>query len=280
MAGVKKDSFEEELNSYIRLIEIFVEVIQSNAGAKGLGIYVESEDLMKKILFNSITVLNIYKFKNIKFRNGMVIDNVDFSSIHVISRAILESFLIFNWIMLDEIAEGEREYRYLLWKIYGIRLRVSFPYKSEEHIKKIEQEEASLRSKLLRLRENEFFKIKKKKEQDRIIEDIELDRMQLRPGAKRLLKIAGFENNITHIYRYLCDYSHSGSIAASQIRQATKLEDQEFLCKIPIRIVLYVLALSIQGYCKICPKSKSCLDNNPENKLLVDFWSDIGKGSW
>lgn len=259
-------------SDYRTILKIFVRVVEASKGT-GAGTddrILDAEGLALKFLGHASAAFYLYQGTALPLLGANFIDP---SSINVIGRAALETFLVFHHVFVAPASEEERDFRYISWLLAGFLGRQTFPVQSPKG-KEMLSKEAQLIAPLQgKLRENQHFKSLKPGQQKDLLEK---GKWRL-PSWKKMALSAGLSR--THaeaFYSYLCEYAHAGNLSVLQIRNAQTLQSQRSLCAATIGVLIISTANMIKSYCKVFPKSESSLQEDPDGAALVDMWIDIG----
>jgi hypothetical protein len=214
------------------------------------------------------------KGQKMNLSDGTYIDIVDHSSIAVLIRAALESYLTFNHVFISTLDLKEKEFRFLCWDLYGFIERKDFLAESEEAINRLEQEKKLTIKSIDRIRTFESYKKLKDKDKTKI----EKGYWKLNKKWADLAEEAGFGRGIfIDTYSYLCSYSHTGRLSATQIMQSKTKEEQMGLAKVLLGYALMILSKFIIDYVKLIPETKPSFDSNQKGKNTARLWKEIAE---
>lgn len=262
----------QKQSDYRTLLKIFVRVVEASKGT-GVGTddrILDAEGLALKFFGHASAAFYLYEGTDLPLLGANFIDP---SSINVIGRAALETFLVFHHVFVAPASEKERDFRYISWLLAGFLGRQTFPVQSPKGQEMLSKEAQLITPLQGKLRENQLFKSLKPGRQKDLLEK---GKWRL-PSWKRMALCAGLSR--THaeaFYSYLCEYAHAGNLSVLQIRNAQTLVFQRSLCAATIGVLIISTANMIKSYCKVFPKSESSLQEDPDGAALVDMWIDIG----
>ncbi len=210
---------------------------------------------------------------------------VDISSIKVLTRALLESTLVFYYLFITSKNNDEKQLRYFKWQLTDLLQRQSLMGKMKysddkiENVRKSDEENIKIiRSKI---RQNEWFKSLKPKQQDDVIEGYHEWRLPLKdkgypPSWIKLGRDAGLNNHYAEVfYSLLSDYAHSGSLSILQMRQGN-IEFIDTSIRTSIRATMVAFSMIIKGFWKIVPMSEQALNDLEMHKSSVDIYYSLG----
>lgn len=275
MAITFKDHEIGEEKEYLLLLYLLCQAIEENKGlsAGQNDRFLEAEGLAIKLFLHSASVFYLSRGTTIKDFPSFRISFFDPASIHVLTRAISETFLTFHYIFVAPKTNQMKDFRYLAWQLHGWCKRQKFPVQSSESRKKQKEEKQIIEELQNNLKSNSIFKSLTKKQQNRI-----LDGKWKQKSWHDVALNAGFnELHASTIYSYLCEYAHSGSLSALQIRQAKTKEIQKKLFAGSMGMIKIAIANMIFSYCKVFPKSKKVLERNPQITKIAQVWVNIGQ---
>lgn len=263
----------QKQNDYRTLLKIFVRGVEASkiTGAGTDDRILDAEGLALKFFGHASAAFYLYQGTALPLLGANFIDP---SSINVIGRAALETFLVFHHVFVAPASEEEeRDFRYMSWLLAGFLGRQTFPLQSPKGKEMLSKEAQLIAPLQCKLRENQHFKSLKPGQQKDLLEK---GKWRL-PSWKKMALSAGLSR--THaeaFYSYLCEYAHAGNLSVLQIRNAHTLQSQRSLCSATIGVLIISTANMIKSYCKVFPKSESSLQEDPDGAALVDMWIDIG----
>jgi hypothetical protein len=265
--------------SSIQLIEsLYIEKPKLKVGE----VFIET--LTLKISLITISILELTKgFKletNSKFGTKKLID---FSSINILARSIIEAFLTLEYLFYNNLNPEEKEFRFTIWQISGYKSRQSFfDEKNREQInkdisEKLENENKEINSLLTQVRKSKFYSEVKENDLWKL-DKYGLPRLK---SWQKLLESSILKNEIfITFYKLYSNYAHSEFISLIQTNGKDTLNQgsSENLMQIrnALRIILYINCVSIIQLVKkfplILPEYKKLTKNQKE---LIEFWFEF-----
>ena len=125
----KIDSMDETIADINLILEGFTHVIQSIYDEKptlGEG-EVFTETLSIKILLATKSIIQICNGVSLNAPNKVSsVKWLDFSSINILARSMIEAFLTLEYLYYNDLQESERIFRFYIWRISGYKSRQSF----------------------------------------------------------------------------------------------------------------------------------------------------------
>ena len=266
-------SFQEE-KDYIRLLETLIKVAEANKDT-ALGEddrFLEAEGLCKKFIGHTASVLYLFRSTTLPDVTDRCISFFDAGSINVLSRAALESFLVFHYVFIEPQLDNEKDFRYYSWRYASYIDKQKFPSRTEEGKRQITDEKKTIDDLKEKINNNSFFKQLDEKKKEKLLN-----------GQWRLKfwKEIGMSAGLSEIlakqfYGHLCAYAHSGCQSAQQVGNAETAETQKAICIATMKLIMIVMANMIKAYCQMFVKSNDVLQKDEDAKKLIDKWVNIG----
>lgn len=231
------------------------------------------EPLGKKTLAHIISAVSLYNGTKFILSDKSYTHSVDFSSIAVLTRAAIESYLTFNYVMTNPEDKEEKEFRFYCWDLAGFIERENYPASNDKAIK-LKASEKELKNKRIKDLEN-----------NKVFQNLSAGHKKLvLKGNWRIGKswtdlsahAAIPKETFKHIYSYLCSYSHSGRLSIIQIEQTKGLENEKQFGKVFQSINLIILARLIVDYVYLLPDCKATFESNKDVMDKVYIWNKIG----
>lgn len=260
-----EDDFQE-------LIKIYTGVLNANQGIASIGDdrIVDAEGLGVKFFGHTIAFYHLYKGMTIP---DIVKDFVDPSSINVVGRAAIETFLVFHYVFASPETDDEKNFKYFSWELGGLVERQKLQIRSTKGKAKLEQEKLLIDSLKTKIDKNPCFIALGPKQKKKLVSQ----------GAWRLNSwrdislSAGLSEILSNsFYRYLCGHAHSSNLSVVQVRQAVSRQERERLVRSTYGLILIATANMIKSYCSAFPTSKEYYKHTYPKKNVVDIWSEVG----
>ncbi|MCX6006904.1 MAG: hypothetical protein NTZ34_06545 [Chloroflexi bacterium] len=217
----------------------------------------------------TIRVLSNYdKDKNVPY---LPATTSAFSSIQVLTRAALETFLVFHHIFVAPDTLDEVRFRFSAYALAGCMERGTPIFYSEDY--PIGEEGKAAWRFNNDLRQNSIFKSKDMKNQRRILSG----KWRI-AGWKDIAKRANLSEFISSsMYEYLCGYAHSGSLSVRQTQIIQNLGQQHSNIDSMLLLVDICCANMITNYCDLFPSVKPILLDQPQAEPFVNLWIRAGR---
>ena len=264
---------DEQNNEYLNMMNIVFKLGNHQIGKKitDENKWILDVEALTTKLFNHIgTIFHLRKGTGIHLPYDEPRKYFDHASVSIIIRATFETYLTFYYLFSDlEINQDAQQLRYLSWKLRGLLDRQSFRVTLEEHIKKLEEEKKLVDILVAEIKNNPEFELADKKEKKML----RTGQWRVKKSWADLSKIAGFNEEIfRNTYRYLCSYSHSGSLSTLQIGDAENLQDQFNLTKISMHYGLILMCHFANSYMNLFPESKKIYEQETKYHFLFQKW--------
>ncbi len=194
------------------------------------------EDVALKLCQHAASAYFLWQ-NHTKFQlDARPVDFVDGSSIQVLARACLESYLAFNYVFVTPLSEDEFEFRFNAWMLAGFAQRQSFPAFDEAAKEQQERDATSNEKRRQELQRSSIFQELPKGHQKRVLAG-----QDWHPGrtiSEMCEDVFGPEWGKA-LYGYMSSHIHSDALAAVQVRQSKgKAHDMAEGATITICIVL------------------------------------------
>ena len=261
---------EQDYNERIHVIELLIDkaIILSEKRSK---MKIDSwEEQLASVIFKKIIAISnsIYillpKDQSQKPENFYYI--WDYSSICILSRSLIETYLILFYSCIDKPTdENEKNIKRTVWEYYSNKKNMKIINLLSIGLENIDAINADLEVLKVKMQSNIYFKkldskIKnkiKKGEKFKIFENDELAR-----------KIGIDQNFFKSTFQYFSSYVHSDSYSLDQLKSLIPGDANSFslLCGAIYSLVIY-LSLSIRDFVNIFPELKIGMDDFIKNVI-------------
>lgn len=265
---------DEEL---LRVLDSFIKVADAgkNTPTGKDNRLLDAGGLGFKLFAHSASTLYLYRSTNIPDSSVTNISFFDVGSINVLGRTAIESFLVFQYVFVNNQDEEQEDFNYLSWVLGGLIERQNLPLYSPQG-KKVKEEEKQLISKLgTRINSNKYFSELTVKQKNNL----------LHKGIWRLKswRQIGIESGLSDshakaFYSYLCGYAHASNLSILQLRKARTAKEQKDLCEATIGYLLIALSKFIKSYIRVFPKARDIYDSL-KYKNIIEVWDSVGSKS-
>lgn len=253
--------------SFVKVLNLYYNVVQSLKGyAPADSRLVRSHGLAAKLFQHAASAFWLSKGTRVPEMPDVGIDFGDHSSIALISRAALETYLVFYYVFLDPKTEDLFEFRFNAWMLAGLAKRERYPFQLAEHQAQMTAEKPLYESYRKAIRQTTRFKNLKKRKKG-----LKTQQMVIRGKKWRfhtwveIATRAGFGPEYSRsLYDYLSDHAHSGSLAVLQVSEAQSPEVQLAYINSSLRMIMVVLCKMIGSFTERFPKAAQGLQADPE----------------
>ncbi|MEM5388341.1 hypothetical protein VSR68_32955 [Paraburkholderia phymatum] len=198
---------------------------------------------------------------------------VDHSSVFVLTRAALETYLTFAHVYGQDDPDVRR-FRHLLWKYGGFADRQKMVPTTEQGRRKIADERVSQAELKAAIESHIRWKACDKQAQKRILNG------EWR-GGKSWVEIgvgAGFHPQyIRNAYGYLCGYSHSSWLSILQISQTLELDQQRRMVRGLMSMLVTILSFFVADHVRLFPNGAALLDADSRAAAIAARWRVTGE---
>ena len=259
---------------YEKLLDLFIELVQSQAGNKivpGEGWLNDAQTLSIKLFRHLVSMHVISTGSTIEHSGVPVVFFIDHASVKVLARAALETYLVFYYLFGSK-DRALSKFRHNTWVLGGLIDRQSSHVSIDEHRAVLSKEKKQIEELKLAISKSEKLKSFTPNQQGQLLKG----KWRVGNGWTDLGVNAGFHKKyFDNIYSYLCGYSHSSYISAIQVGQAQSREDQECLTSSILGIGTVIMAHYAFSYSKTFDSAIEVLNKNGAAKSYrrkVAFW--------
>lgn len=258
------------------LMNFYIQVGNSIAGknVEGQNGIKYAETIAKKTFAHIASAFALIKGVKVMLKDGSYVEFIDHSSIAILTRAALESYLTFNYLFISNKNTKEKEFRFRCWDLYGFIERKDFKAVGDISVKRKAEEAEKIKETIALIRNFESFKNLTPKEQTRI----EKGHWKLNNKWADLAEQSGFNREFfIDTYSYLCSYAHTGRLSALQIMQAQTKEEQTELVKPLLGFLLIIISKFIIDYVDLIPETKPAFDADKNGKHIATIWKSVAE---
>lgn len=220
-----------------------------------------------KIVLHSLAIGKLLEGTLVASINGIEHYALDFPSMGSISRSLLESYLLFNYIFVRNEDYENKKFYHEIWRLGGLLDRQKFIATSKEMKNAQLNEISSIESIKKYIINHVLYNSLTKNEKKEALKG------KWRTG-KHWNDIAGetgIHNNLFRmLYSYLSAHVHSGYISILQISQAFSKETQEKLSIIYIHISMIIASHFLISYSRLFGDVKLYLEKNIDDLNFVE----------
>jgi len=216
---------------------------------------------IRKIIYHSLSLNHLSKGSILNTKQTDVVI-IDASTCFILTRALIETYITFNYIYIQPKTEEEQFFRFKLWEISGFIPRQTL---TPLHGTTYKEREKVVVDKLKIALESDPFYENLNKDQKKRLKKYGLPRIL---GWKELIKECGFDDKIVNGYSHFSQYAHSDYFAMLQIKYDNYRIDvfdrpdrQDInLC---LRLAQVFISKSINDVVDLIPECKKAYDKLP-----------------
>lgn len=241
------------------------------------------ETLFMKILLTTKSIIELGKGTQISTKTqDSNIKWLDFSSINILARSIIEAFLTLEYLFFNDLSVEEKKFRFYIWQISGYKSRQNLFNEDNEFKQEINEK--------LKFELEEIKRLKKIIEKSPYYKDLgkqnlwKLDNFGLPRLVswmtlikQSILNTVIFETS----YKLYSNYAHSEFISLIQMNGAETLNKGSVESSLSLlnslRIVKIINCITIVGLKnKFDFVSKKFNESDEEIKEMILFWNEFG----
>lgn len=235
---------------------------------------VHIEGISMKLIFHASAAYSLYRGTTLRYDEKTFLQFTDFSSIAVLTRSALETFLAFHFVYCDPATADERRFRFLCWHYGGYLDRQELPVISDEGAKLLQNEAAQMEDVKKEILAHPIFNTLSKKQQDKILDG------QWRMGFSwpALAEKAGFNKEyFTGIYSHLCGYAHTSRLSINQVQQAKDRAIQQDSAEACLSYCLITMANFLFSFASLFPVADRAFKEDQSAYDLALEWREVGR---
>lgn len=192
----------------------------------------------------------------------------DLFSVNALFRALIETYVAYNWIFVNPVTLEEKEFRFLLWKLDGLFEKRKFEFteaiktEAAETIKKDQEEKLNT---LEQLKQNTFFKLLDGRQLERVFDEAKhkaVWKYELKTGNElrplkiiELIQMVCRTDAMLNLYRYSSLFTHSNYGSVETFRQMRGKPVGDDYAHPLLMQAIFLTALVIEDMCLTDPFS-------------------------
>jgi hypothetical protein len=267
------NDYEEQFDLLIKeFIDIGNGLEKQQIPADNTSIYF-AEGLGQKVINHILTARYLMQGFQLGIEKNLYEARIDFSSIAILTRAALETYLTFHHVFIAPKNKEELQFRFICWDIAGYLDRADFVATNEREIKLKETERLAIEKLTAELNNNNLFKTKSAPNKKRVLNgQWRLDKSWLDLAIE-----AGFgESFFKQQYKFLCGYAHSSRLSIIQIQQNKTVGEQGEMAKASMGVLMVILSKFIHDYVELMPPLHGKKEYVSKN-VLIATWKLVGE---
>jgi len=230
---------------------------------------VDSQPLAGKVVCHAFSILYLFRGTRLDDIPPAPIDFVDHASIHVLTRALLESVWAFHHVFVEPNTEDDFTFRYSSWMIAGLIPRQHYPALTGSGRRQLDDDRQAIESYRTALRGTRAFaELSKDKQREA------LNGKQWRPASFRATATAFLGKRFgATVYSWLSSYQHADGLSAIQIRDAKTHQDRRDMAESLLALVAVSLSQMIRAYVRLWPELEEVISRYPDIGTLVEMYT-------
>ena len=264
-------------DEYLALLDLLFQIIeaQSNQHIEPGQEWLNDAQVLSIKLYNHLTsIQRLSQGASTNHRGTAQTGYIDHASVQVVSRAALETYLVFFYIY-GTTNQSLSQFRYKTWHLAGLTDRQKFGAINEEaRLKMAEENEMILRLKA-EINQSEHFENFSDSQRKQLLKG----HWRVGKSWKDLGEYAGFHGQyFENIYCYFCGYSHSSYASVLQVRDARSRDIQQMLTSAAFGLGLIVMAYFSLTYTRLFPNTNAVMSSNPKASQLARSSQTLQRG--
>jgi len=233
--------------------------------------FVDGEPLAGKVVCHACSVLLLSRGTRLDDIPGGRVNFLDYASMLVLARALLESVWAFHQVFVEPETDDERAFRYCCWTLAGFVQREGFPATTDPGKEQLVRDREANARYREELESTEAFGRLSPGDKKKVLDGKlwRLERLTDRAGA--------FLGNTygPAIYAWLSSYQHADALSATQIRTAAEDKGQRQMADIALRLVAISLGQMVEAYLRLWPHLKEVPSRYPKTETLVEIYARL-----
>ena len=181
-----------------------------------------SESLAFKFCFHTASFLRLFSGTEIPYQvAGKNIVVFDEPTAIVLFRTILENYMTFFYLYVDNVPDEEKEFRFMVYEYCGMKQRTGFDVRSNEAKAKQAAELMDVQNLKAKIEASPYFDKMEKRAKKLVMDGVKARFF----SWPELLRKCGFREDLfKNIYGYKSNYTHSEFISLMQIKNRSLLK--------------------------------------------------------
>lgn len=276
------DNSREELKQWVVAIDKCLEANKGYNLPKKDSWMADSESMLQKSAMHSLSILDLLELTKpaVDIDGITQVGFIDHYSIQTLVRAVLESYLVFYYVFLDEkVGVRIKKLRHKIWHASSLSQRQKQSKFSDRVAVLLRRE----RGKYLKLRRQILHS--KSIGVVSIMQKPQLERKKAfdwKPqDGWRGIAVDTYlsEKYWVDVYNMLSATTHSGAVVSNNMTHPDQKRVQEESASTAVSILNLIIPLFIEGYSKIFDRSNQYLQSDPDLKFKIEIAKGV-VGGW
>lgn len=256
---------------YTTLLDLFIRLVESQAGKEiksGDEWLNDAQVLATKLFRHLVSMQTLAAGATVEHNGTPAVFFVDHSSVKVVARAALETYLVFFYLYANS-DQSLSQFRHKTWRLGGLVDRQEFHVSTEQGREILAREKSQIEELKSKIESSAEIRTYTEKQRKKLLEG----EWRIGNGWADLGVCAGFhEKYFKNIYGYLCGYSHSSYLSALQVGQAQTIADQEMLTQSILGVGVVLMAHFAFSYSAAFNTANAVLSANPSAMRVAEKW--------
>lgn len=241
-----------------------------------------SNSLIHKLIFTSNSIIKLSEgFEMISYDKLHRIYIIDFSSMYILTRVIIENFLTLDYIFINKLPDEQKFFRFKVWEMAGLMTRQNFSSEDSDFLEMKKKEKAVIDEIYNQIKQMPDFKNLNSKQLNSL-NKFGLPRIN---SWHQLINESGLNKSVfSTTYSLFSNYAHSEYLSILQIQQSSMASDDiENLNRIKqcFAVVRIINSLVIKWILSEFPTSGIVYEKfSKEIKMVLEVWAQIGKSDF
>ncbi len=262
---------EETLRAHTVMLGLMFRMVQSVAGTvlpPGEGWRNDAQRMALKLFQHGVSLKSLAHASIVRFDSGEEVTFIDISSMAVVARAALETFLVWHYIFAPGDVDLSR-FRHATWKLAGQLEKLGLRVRNEKEAAAKRAVEADVDRLRDEVRRSPHFRGLKEGQKTALLKGD----WKVLMGPRGMAQAAGFHEGYFHfIYTYFCAQAHSGHLSARLLGQEASLADQQNVADSLLFHGVVTLAHFVCNYSLQFPKADAVFDEYPVSRAIAKNW--------
>lgn len=266
------DKSREELKQWVVAMYHCLEANKGYVLPKKANWMADSESMLQKSAMHALSVLDLLELTKPTVDGIAKIGFIDHYSIQTLVRSVLESYLVFYYVFLDEgVGVRIKKLRHKIWHASSLSQR-----------QKQSRFSSGVAGLLKRERSN-FFKLRRQILRSKSFGSVSVMQKSLLEKKKpfdwkpqdgwRGIAVNTYlsETYWVDVYNTLSSTTHSGAVVSNNMTHPDQKKVQEGSASAAVSILNLILPFFIEGYSKIFERSDRYLQSNTDLKFKIEI---------
>jgi hypothetical protein len=258
------------LNSMSQLADLLRKITEANTGHDVEDRLYDAHCLAIKFAGHVFTALHLTDGTRLSFPTFETV-YLDPASIHVITRAAMEAFLVFHYVFMPQNAD-EKEVRHLTYNLAELFERQDLVIINDDERQLLAREKNQIDDLIDKLKKNKLFLSFSAKHQKQLLEgnwrSISWHDLAINAGLSEMLAKWG--------YRFLSGDCHSSHLSVRQTTQAAINREEHRILNGTLATINILTANMINDFSILFPEPAKTIAGDSEGAKQIQLWIKVG----